>query len=119
MAIQIQFRRDVAADWTSANPILADGELGLETDTGRYKIGNGVTAWTSLTYSSLPSTAISNTIIDAKGDLIVGSADNTPAKVTVGANNTVLMADSAQTAGVKWVAPGEDDQVILGASIFS
>lgn len=41
---------------------------------------------------------------DAKGDLISASADNTPAKVTVGSNNTLLVADSAQTAGVKWSA---------------
>ena len=40
--------------------------------------------------------------VDAKGDLIVGTADNTYDNVTVGANNTVLVADSGQTAGVKW-----------------
>jgi len=46
----IQFRRDTAANWTSADPTLAQGELGLETDTGKYKIGDGSTAWTSLAY---------------------------------------------------------------------
>lgn len=119
MAVRVQFRRDTAANWTSNNPVLSAGELGLETDTSRYKIGDGTTAWSALGYSSLPSTAISTTLVDAKGDLIVGTADNTVGRVAVGVNNTVLMADSAQTAGVKWVAPGEDDQVILGTSIFS
>jgi hypothetical protein len=57
MPVQIQLRRDTAANWTSANPTLAAGELGLETDTDQYKIGDGSTAWTSLAYSSLPSTA--------------------------------------------------------------
>ena len=51
MAIQIQIRRDTAANWTSANPTLAQGELGLETDTNKLKIGNGSTAWASLGYS--------------------------------------------------------------------
>lgn len=49
--------------------------------------------------------AVPETLLDAKGDLIAGSADNTAAKVTVGANDTVLTADSAQAAGVKWAAP--------------
>lgn len=52
MATQIQLRRDSAADWTSNDPTLAAGEIGLETDTGRFKIGNGSTAWTSLNYFS-------------------------------------------------------------------
>lgn len=45
---QIQIRRDTAANWTSANPTLALGELGLETDTGHVRVGDGTTAWTSL-----------------------------------------------------------------------
>jgi hypothetical protein len=48
---QIQLRRGTAASWTSANPTLAAGEFGFETDTGKAKIGNGSTAWNSLAYS--------------------------------------------------------------------
>lgn len=48
---QIQLRRGTAAQWTSANPVLAAGEMGVETDTGKAKIGNGSTAWNSLAYS--------------------------------------------------------------------
>ena len=48
MAVQIQLRRDTSTNWTSANPTLALGELGLETDGYKYKIGDGVTAWLSL-----------------------------------------------------------------------
>lgn len=47
---QIQIRRGTAAQWTSTNPTLAAGELGLETDTLLMKAGNGSTAWTSLAY---------------------------------------------------------------------
>ncbi len=50
---QIQVRRDTAANWTSENPTLAAGELGFETDTGKFKIGDGSTAWTSLKYESV------------------------------------------------------------------
>lgn len=48
---QIQVRRGTAAQWTSANPTLASGEWGFETDTGKAKIGNGSTAWNSLAYA--------------------------------------------------------------------
>ena len=50
MADLIQLRRDTAANWTSANPTLSQGEQGYETDTGKMKIGDGSTAWTSLAY---------------------------------------------------------------------
>ena len=52
MAVQIQIRRGTAANWTSANPTLAEGELGYETDTGKLKAGDGSTAWTGLDYVS-------------------------------------------------------------------
>lgn len=50
---QIQVRRDTAANWTSTNPTLAAGELGLETDTLKIKVGTGSTAWTSLDYAKV------------------------------------------------------------------
>ncbi len=50
MVVQIQVRRDSAADWTSNDPTLAAGEIGFESDTGLFKIGDGSTAWTSLLY---------------------------------------------------------------------
>jgi len=52
MTVKIQLRRGLAANWTSTNPTLAEGELGLETDTGKFKVGNGVNQWTGLSYSS-------------------------------------------------------------------
>lgn len=56
MSAIIQFRRDTAANWGSVDPILAEGELALETDTGRYKIGDGASAWSDLNYSELGGT---------------------------------------------------------------
>ncbi len=46
----MQQRRGTAAQWTSANPILAAGEIGFETDTGAFKIGNGSSTWSALKY---------------------------------------------------------------------
>jgi hypothetical protein len=53
MATRIQFRRGLAASWTSANPTLAQGEMGIELDTDQFKIGDGTTAWNTLGYGGL------------------------------------------------------------------
>ena len=50
MTARIQIRRDTSADWASTNPTLSSGELGYETNTDKFKIGDGVTAWNSLGY---------------------------------------------------------------------
>jgi hypothetical protein len=54
----IQIRRDTSSNWTSVNPTLAQGELGVETNTSKIKIGDGTTAWNSLAYIIDPSTYI-------------------------------------------------------------
>ena len=51
MAVRIQIRRDIASNWANVNPLLMEGELGIETDTKRVKIGNGVNNWAALEYS--------------------------------------------------------------------
>ena len=53
MAIQIQFRRGTASEWTAANPVLALAEMGIETDTDLFKIGNGIQQWNSLDYGGV------------------------------------------------------------------
>lgn len=67
MANRIQYRRDTAANWTAANPILAAGEPGLETDTKKSKIGDGTTAWVSLGYQAPDATTLAATYATAAG----------------------------------------------------
>jgi len=50
MAIKLQIRRGTAANWTSSNPTLLEGEIGYETDTGNWKVGTGGVAWQDLAY---------------------------------------------------------------------
>jgi hypothetical protein len=54
MAVQIQLRRGPASDWTLYNPILSEGELGLEIDTGKLKVGDGTASWSQLNYNTAP-----------------------------------------------------------------
>ena len=65
---RLAIRRDTAANWTSANPVLAQGEFGYEADTGSLKIGDGATAWSALPYYTSLSGASLNDLGDV--DLI-------------------------------------------------
>ena len=67
-------RRDTAANWTSTNPTLASGEFGYESNTGKFKIGNGSTAWTSLAYSI--DTNIAFASLNSLSDVTITSAAN-------------------------------------------
>lgn len=62
MAVQIQLRRDTAANWDGANPILQAGELGVDLTSGRMKLGDGFTAWQALPWYE-------ENLIDASGNV--------------------------------------------------
>ena len=53
MAYKIQLRRDIAANWALNNPLLLNGEIGIETDTLKFKIGNGTQRWNSISSYAL------------------------------------------------------------------
>ena len=53
MALKIQLRRDLSTNWTTNNPLLLNGEIGIETDTLKFKIGNGTQRWNSLSSYAL------------------------------------------------------------------
>lgn len=76
-------------------PVGVDGQI-LTADSTQY---------TGLKWAAAPSTGISPTIVDAKGDLIGATANDTPARVPIGSDGQVLTADSAQTLGLKWATP--------------
>jgi len=73
MAVQIQFRRDTTANWASANPVLAAGEMGINTSTNQFKIGDGTTAWNSLAYAALSGTVAD---LDDVTNVVITSATN-------------------------------------------
>jgi hypothetical protein len=105
MAVTIQLRRGSAATWTSANPVLAEGEIGVETDTDLFKIGDGSTAWNSLSYGGLSGTNGTN----GEGVPVGGTAGQ------------ILVKDSSTDYDTSWSsahAPYESDQAIIAAQIF-
>jgi len=70
---KILFRRDTAANWTSENPVLSAGEIGLETDTNKIKLGNGSTTWSSLPYFY---GSIEGASLDGLGDVTITNAQS-------------------------------------------
>jgi hypothetical protein len=70
--VKIQLRRGLSTLWTSVNPTLLSGEQGWETDTGKLKIGDGSTPWTSLPYTSFGNVT---TVNGLSGDVVITAAD--------------------------------------------
>lgn len=103
MAIQIQLRRDTAANWTSGDPTLASGEAGVETDTLKFKIGDGSTAWIALAYAGgsganhaiLDGSVHSDSVADGvtRGSIIYGNATPKWDELVVGGADTFLGSD--------------------------
>jgi len=107
MAIQIQLRRGTASQWTTANTLLAQGELGLETDTNKFKFGDGVTTWNSLPYyanGSVTSVALSG---GTTGLTVTGSPITTSGTITLGGTLDVDNGGTGQTSYT-------DGQLLIG-----
>jgi len=82
MAVRIQLRRDTAANWVSSNPTLRAGEIGIETDTLKFKVGNGSSPWNSITaYANVVPGDLNTTL---NGYLEVGDLSNTVAELVDG-----------------------------------
>jgi hypothetical protein len=96
---RFKLRNGTAAQWTAENPILLEGEAGIETDTRKYKIGNGVSAWSALPYY-------------IEGVLARGQAS----KMTSG-TITIATAGTYQSTGLAATFDAVSDyQMVLGTS---
>jgi len=105
MSTQIQLRRDTAANWTSTDPTLAQGEVGIETDTNLFKIGDGTTAWISLGYAAGAGATGGGT------DAVFYENDQ-----TVTTNYTLTASKNAMSAGPITINSGATVTVPSGAS---
>jgi lysophospholipase L1-like esterase len=107
MAQRIQLRRGTAAEWTAANPVLAVGEPGVERDTGRLKLGDGVTAWATLPYASQ----------GAKGDQgAPGVADDASMAAIAADPDSEFRGELSATIGDQVSTPGTAARTALDAT---
>lgn len=89
----IQLRRDAATRWTSVNPTLASGEMGVETDTGRAKFGNGTTAWSDLGYFNIPESQVT----EVSGQVIKVTLAGGTANALVGTTSLTVPSGDMKT----------------------
>jgi hypothetical protein len=119
VATKIQLRRGTASEWTAANPTLSAGELGFETNTGKFKIGNGSSLWNALDYfldsSELSSEYATQSYVDEVTSLI--NIEQAAFDVTLGVwttrtsnfGNTAIL--SVAYGNGLWVAGGRSGQI--------
>jgi hypothetical protein len=110
--VRLQLRRGTEAQWDSANPTLAAGEIGIETDTNTFKFGDGSTAWNSLSYALsqtvddyilLNTKGVANGVASLDSSGFIPSAQLPPlAKVTVSsaANQAARLALTAEPGDI-------------------
>lgn len=84
--VRIQVRRGTASQWSTTNPILAAGEMGVETDTNKFKFGNGTATWSALSYANADVAGITEI-----------SQDAIDAALTMGTGLTKTYNDGANT----------------------
>lgn len=92
--VKILLRNDTAANWTTENPTLGKGELGIEIDTAKFKIGDGATAWNSLDYAG---TVVSGSATN--GHITIDGVDTTVYTLPVGASAIGGVKTTASGAG--------------------
>ena len=87
MAQTIQFRRGTSAEWATANPILAQGEIGVNLDGNRFKVGTGLTSWNNLEY-----TAVFDIVVQSSSDrLVYPTFASAVGKTYIGINTTGIV----------------------------
>ena len=105
MATRMQQRRGTAAQWTAANPVLAAGEIGFETDTSKFKMGNGSSSWSALQYfanASELAALVSNApaLLNTLDELAQAINDDPQFYITMGTNLTNHQNDSTMVHGI-------------------
>lgn len=100
--VRIQVRRGTSSEWTTANPILAAGEMGVETNTNKFKFGNGTDTWSSLSYAAADAAGIGEISQDAINTALSMGAGLTKT-YNDGANTITIAVDDAVIATVDYV----------------
>jgi hypothetical protein len=111
---RIRLRRGTAADWVAGNPVLAAGEPGVELDTGKQKIGDGVKAWTALGYTAAKGDQGAPGVAD---DASVKSILDNPASQTATKLSATILTQASAAITPSFVLPDSNLVVLPGDSL--
>jgi hypothetical protein len=116
--VRIQVRRGTASQWTSANPILAAGEIGQESDTNLFKFGNGTSTWTALAYANNSDVAIGEISQDAINTALTMGSGLTKT-YNDGANTITINVDSSVVALKSYVDSADALKAPIASPTFT
>lgn len=100
--VKHQQRYDTATNWSAKNPVLLVGEIGIESDTGKLKVGNGITAWNSLGYVGITTEYLQSNYLPKTNPIVSGA---------------ILMTDSNSKITRNTVSPAGNNIGVNGVMI--
>lgn len=122
----IQEKRGTAATWTADNPVLLQGEVGFETDTGKKKTGDGSTAWNSLGYDYLTPSEVSAAYVAVAGAIssvtrdgsnrLTGFTENSQVVSSITRDGTTGLVTSFDVNGVTHTVTRDGSNRVTGVS---
>lgn len=121
----IQVRRDSLSNWSSANPILDNGEFGHELNTNKIKIGDGTTLWNSLPYAAdikSDNAVLDRILRDSPGTSVIGRAENSagdPGNIRAFDDGTVLKRTGSNLGFQYLVTDSFADSAIISSKILN
>lgn len=97
---QLLLRNDTSTNWTANNPVLGKGEMGIEIDSNKFKLGDGVKGWNELAYATSNEAETAKKLLNARSINITGDASGSASfDGSANANINLVLANSGATAG--------------------
>lgn len=118
---KIQLRRGASSSWSTE--ILSAGEIGFETDTGKFKIGDGLTTWASLGYASVLPSELNELVQDVIGTNVVGgsgisvSYNDSNGNTTISLNNPSIKVSDITDLTASATELNYSDGIVLGSGV--